>query len=236
MAVMHLRSGLQHARQAGELLLEAKAKVKHGEWLPWLRNNCQIPERTAQAYRRIAAKWDRIEKSATVAALTFREADKLLASPAVEKSDAERLEEKLRRLQERNAELDPADPLDVVYLLANRLGMKYAPIVYSADATLEQLVHVQRCMLRVENGLFGLRVRLQMALGRILNQAEEAGERELLIKLVNLAAQAEAEGCGEEFAKGLDEIYGPCSPFQFPEGILQQARELKQEFEELLAA
>jgi len=31
-----LRSGLEHARRAGELLIEAKARVPHGQWLPWL--------------------------------------------------------------------------------------------------------------------------------------------------------------------------------------------------------
>ena len=29
---------------AGKLLLEAKALVKHGEWLPCLESHCQIPE------------------------------------------------------------------------------------------------------------------------------------------------------------------------------------------------
>ena len=35
-ACRSVRQGLEHARHAGDLLLEAKAQVKHGEWLPWL--------------------------------------------------------------------------------------------------------------------------------------------------------------------------------------------------------
>jgi hypothetical protein len=47
-----LRQGLRHAMAAGELLIEAKALVKHGRWLPWLREHCEISDRTAQLYMR----------------------------------------------------------------------------------------------------------------------------------------------------------------------------------------
>src|SRR5262245_57248348 len=47
------RSGLMHAHNAGNLLLEAKDHCGHGNWLPWLRDNCRASERTAQAYMRI---------------------------------------------------------------------------------------------------------------------------------------------------------------------------------------
>ena len=54
-AVEHARSAVQCARQAGELLLQAKEQCRHGEWLPWLKANCpSIAERTAQAYMRLA--------------------------------------------------------------------------------------------------------------------------------------------------------------------------------------
>jgi hypothetical protein len=43
------KKALAHAIAAGELLIEAKKQVKHGEWLPWLGTNCEISERTAQA-------------------------------------------------------------------------------------------------------------------------------------------------------------------------------------------
>jgi len=34
-----LRRGLEHARRAGELLIQAKGQVGHGEWLPWLKDH-----------------------------------------------------------------------------------------------------------------------------------------------------------------------------------------------------
>lgn len=50
-------SAVRRARRAGELLLEAKERCEHGEWLPWLKANCpRVSERTAQAYMRVARK------------------------------------------------------------------------------------------------------------------------------------------------------------------------------------
>jgi hypothetical protein len=49
-----LQSALTHAIAAGELLIEAKAKVRHGQWLKWLAANCDIPKRTAAHYMALA--------------------------------------------------------------------------------------------------------------------------------------------------------------------------------------
>jgi Protein of unknown function (DUF3102) len=53
-----------HALAAGDLLIEAKAQLKHGQWLPWLKEHCEISERTAQNYMRLAKNRDAIAKSA----------------------------------------------------------------------------------------------------------------------------------------------------------------------------
>jgi hypothetical protein len=73
-----LKRSLQHAIAAGELLLEAKAQIKHGQWLPWLKEHCQISERTARLYMRVAKNKTEI---GNVADLTVRGAVALLASP-----------------------------------------------------------------------------------------------------------------------------------------------------------
>ena len=39
---------LAHAMAAGDLLIEAKAQIPHGQWLPWLKDRVDISERTAQ--------------------------------------------------------------------------------------------------------------------------------------------------------------------------------------------
>ena len=45
-----LQRRVMHAMAAGDLLIEAKAQLKHGQWLPWLAKHCVISERTAQLY------------------------------------------------------------------------------------------------------------------------------------------------------------------------------------------
>src|SRR5262249_24189032 len=42
--------GISRAIKAGELLKEAKAKLPHGEWLSWLKKQCELSQRTAQRY------------------------------------------------------------------------------------------------------------------------------------------------------------------------------------------
>jgi hypothetical protein len=44
----------ERALEAGNLLLEAKASVGHGQWLAWLEKNVGISERTAQRYMALA--------------------------------------------------------------------------------------------------------------------------------------------------------------------------------------
>jgi Protein of unknown function (DUF3102) len=56
-------SAVQRAVRVGEALTEAKGLIRHGQWLPWLREHFSISERSAQRYMQLAAK------SATVADL-----------------------------------------------------------------------------------------------------------------------------------------------------------------------
>lgn len=63
----------EYAYQCGQKLIEAKAQVSHGEWLPWLKANCpEIPERTARVYMKI--------KTAVTADLPEPERRKALAA------------------------------------------------------------------------------------------------------------------------------------------------------------
>jgi hypothetical protein len=55
-----IRDGLAHARQAGALLLQAKAKVSHGDWLLWLEQNCKATPRTAQRYMELSQHWEEV--------------------------------------------------------------------------------------------------------------------------------------------------------------------------------
>ena len=56
-----LKSSIKHAMAAGDLLIEAKAQLQHGQWLPWLAEHCEISERAAQLYMRAARNREAIE-------------------------------------------------------------------------------------------------------------------------------------------------------------------------------
>jgi hypothetical protein len=56
LAMQHAGKAVGFAIACGELLLEAKARVPHGQWLPWLRANVAFGERSAQGYMRIARR------------------------------------------------------------------------------------------------------------------------------------------------------------------------------------
>ena len=42
-ATAYMRRGLQRAIACGRLLIEVKAKLGHGQWLPFLRKYCRVP-------------------------------------------------------------------------------------------------------------------------------------------------------------------------------------------------
>jgi hypothetical protein len=43
-----MRNCLEHAMAAGDLLLEARAQIPHGRWLPWLAGNCNASDVAAR--------------------------------------------------------------------------------------------------------------------------------------------------------------------------------------------
>ena len=86
LAEQYATMAIHRARRAGDLMLTAKQRVAHGQWLPWLKANCPtIKDRTARAYMQLARNWATLEsKTATVADLTINEALRLLAEPRPE--------------------------------------------------------------------------------------------------------------------------------------------------------
>jgi hypothetical protein len=94
-----LKTGLRHALAAGELLLEAKGRIKHGDWGAWIRDNFEGSERTAQAYMKVARELPGLEgaKTQRVADLSFREALKELAAPGESKGKKVRGPEEIAR-------------------------------------------------------------------------------------------------------------------------------------------
>src|SRR6516165_8594926 len=67
-----LRQAVHHAVRTGELLIQAKRLVGHGNWSIWLTDNVTFSDRLAQAYMRLARL--PLEKRNAVADLPLREA------------------------------------------------------------------------------------------------------------------------------------------------------------------
>jgi hypothetical protein len=85
------RNIVERAMKAGDLLIQAKAKAGHGNWLNWLKTNCVgISERTANVYMKLADGRATIEeklKSAATADLTINEALRSLVEEAPEAAE-----------------------------------------------------------------------------------------------------------------------------------------------------
>jgi hypothetical protein len=78
-----VRQTVARAIAIGELLIEAKKRVGHGDWSSWVGTNCEFSERTAQAYAQIARNRGALEANPKpVADLGIREILKHIGSPS----------------------------------------------------------------------------------------------------------------------------------------------------------
>jgi len=73
------REALLHAIRAGQLLLDVKRRVPHGDFLAWVGANCRFKVRTAQLYMALARELS--SKCATVSHLGLRDALALVRVP-----------------------------------------------------------------------------------------------------------------------------------------------------------
>lgn len=80
---------LELAKQAGEMLIEAKRLAGHGNWLPWLETHCRVSASMAEKYMKIAKGWDTLAAGNPeyVPNLSIRDAVKLLAKPRTPKAE-----------------------------------------------------------------------------------------------------------------------------------------------------
>src|SRR5262249_48327059 len=75
---LHARATVEHAFRVGLLLLEAKQMIGHGHWSDWLHIHCDLSERSAQNYMRLARNRENPQLAAD---LTIDGALKALAKP-----------------------------------------------------------------------------------------------------------------------------------------------------------
>ena len=78
------RKGGEAILTIGRCLMEAKEMLPHGEWLPWLNEQVELSERTAQKFMRLAREWS---NPSALADLGATKALMLLALPKEERDD-----------------------------------------------------------------------------------------------------------------------------------------------------
>jgi DNA modification methylase len=79
-ALKHQAKTIESAIDAGLLLIEAKRRLHHGEWMKWLTERCEMPGRTARYYMRIAQNRESIRQNGNVANLSLRAAVESIAT------------------------------------------------------------------------------------------------------------------------------------------------------------
>jgi hypothetical protein len=70
LASFHANTAISHAKRAGELLLQVKKSLRHGEFLPWVEANVTVTVRQAQRYINAA-----LGKAIPVRAIADKEAN-----------------------------------------------------------------------------------------------------------------------------------------------------------------
>jgi hypothetical protein len=118
-------AGLEHYRQAGEMLNEAKGQVPHGSWSRWLTKNFELSQTTAKRYMRlarVAKDDDDVFKSTTDGRFrSYREIIGERPAARVAENIQRIRQEALSRQQDRDA--------------ARKLAMQLIDIGYKALAT-----------------------------------------------------------------------------------------------------
>ena len=139
------------AVQAGEWLKEAKAKLDHGQWQDWLEKNCDLKERTAQRYMKLADNKEKLmekvrtatrgSKSVTMSDLSISDALKLVNGQSLKErgcgggnpSDKydkieEKLIDKLNKMQTDEAEAAAQETINkITKIVSTKKAEKWKP-------------------------------------------------------------------------------------------------------------
>lgn len=94
-----------HAIRCGELLIQAKENLEHGEWMQWLDGNVEMSRRTAQVYMQVATA--NAQSSAHFDGGSIMRSLAAISTP---------------RLQQKGPELDPASAAGKMLGAAKTLG------------------------------------------------------------------------------------------------------------------
>ena len=124
-----LRKGVEHALKVGELLVQAKELVKHGDWGDWVETNCDFTPRMACYYMEAFRNVQRgLVKTETISEMTLKD---VLFQADVEGRVGERREPSRKTLK--RAKVEAAEEM---IELCNRLETLVAEAVQSEKTAL----------------------------------------------------------------------------------------------------
>ena len=83
------QTGIEHAIKAGELLIEAKKEIPHGNWEAWVQINCSVKKRMAQNYMKLAREVPKLD-AAKAQALAHLGVEATLNALAIPSANATR--------------------------------------------------------------------------------------------------------------------------------------------------
>ena len=110
------RAGGEAILTIGRCLIEAKDMLRHGEWLPWLNEQVELSERTAQKFMKLAREWSNpntladlgASKALMLLALPEGERDAFLEDHNVIDMSARQLEQAIKERDEARAAAEQA--------------------------------------------------------------------------------------------------------------------------------
>lgn len=134
-AAASLRVAAEHARHAGDALIEAKALLPHGKWSGWIKAHFRGGMRTAQRYMKIAKNWETIAgKNVSVTHLSVMQVLSLLDGGG-------ELERALKNQAELDALQSELDFLNKAVKSADEGGLRF--ILKRLDDINPRLIHLR---------------------------------------------------------------------------------------------
>lgn len=152
--------------ELGQLLLDVKAQLRHGRWMPWLTAEFDWTDRTAQRYMQLAREF----KSDTVSDLPVK-ALHLLAAPSTAQEARDEVQKRIAdglRLDYEDVKdiaddvadeifgaLSPEQQLEVIQREQDNALRQAAPLMRKPDRT-RKIERVQRHAEKARNAAVGL--------------------------------------------------------------------------------
>ena len=111
------RAGGEAILTIGRCLIEAKEKLPHGEWLPWLNERVEFSERTARNFMRLAREWSNRQaladlgaaKALTLLALPPEEREQFVEEHNVVDMTSRQLQQAIKERDEARAAAEKAE-------------------------------------------------------------------------------------------------------------------------------